>query len=70
MIYRRGSPETFDPAALLRDLYRIRDGEEDFITLPAFDHSTGDPEPNQHAFDRKRHKVSLCQLFNALPVPD
>ena len=63
-IYRRGAPDTFDPAALLRDLKRIRDSrkEEDVvITLPAFDHSRGDPEPDTHVFDRNRHQVVLCE---------
>lgn len=60
-IYRRGAPDTFDPQALLRDLTRIRDGEEELIMLPAFDHSRGDPEPDTHVFDRSKHKVVLCE---------
>ena len=61
VIYRRGAPDTFDPEALIRDLHRIRDGDEAFILLPAFDHANGDPEPNQHGFDRHRHKVVICE---------
>jgi pantothenate kinase len=38
-IYRRGAPDTFDAAALLRDLRRIRDGEEQLVPVPAFDHA-------------------------------
>lgn len=63
-IYRRGAPDTFDPASLLRDLLRIRDdnsGDEHLITVPAFDHAKGDPEPHRHAFDRNQHKVVVCE---------
>ncbi|CAB9521661.1 dependent kinase YFH7 [Seminavis robusta] len=60
-IYRRGAPDTFDPRALLRDLVRIRDGDEELIKLPAFDHATGDPEPDTHIFDRNQHKIVLCE---------
>lgn len=34
VIYRRGAPDTFDPRALLRDLERIKNGEETIIKLP------------------------------------
>lgn len=61
MIYHRGRPDTFDSAALQRDLSRIRDGNEELIKLPAFDHSKGDPEPDIHAFDRLRHRIVLCE---------
>lgn len=60
-IYRRGAPDTFDPHMLKRDLDRIRDGEEDIIMVPGFDHGRGDPEPDTHAFDRHKHKVVLCE---------
>lgn len=61
-IYRRGAPDTFDPQALLRDLDRIRNNkEEEFITVPGFDHAKGDPEPDKHAFDRQKHQVVLCE---------
>jgi pantothenate kinase len=64
-IYRRGAPDTFDPQALQRDLERIRnsnnDNDESMILVPGFDHGRGDPEPDQHAFDRNRHKVVLCE---------
>jgi pantothenate kinase len=46
---------------LHRDLTRIKDGTEELIKLPAFDHSRADPEPDTHAFDRNRHKVVLCE---------
>lgn len=61
LVYRRGAPETFDPHALMRDLDRIRNGDEDIIKLPAFDHAKGDPEPDTHIFDRNRHKIVLCE---------
>jgi len=60
-IYRRGAPDTFDPEALHRDLIRIRDGDEDIIAVPGFDHAKGDPEPDRHIFDRANHKVVLCE---------
>jgi pantothenate kinase len=60
-VYRRGAPDTFDPAALKRDLERIRFGNEDMITVPGFDHAQGDPEPDQHVFDRRRHNVVICE---------
>jgi pantothenate kinase len=56
-----GAPDTFDPASLMRDLRRIRDGDEDLIKVPAFDHSKGDPEPDSHVFDRNSHEVVLCE---------
>lgn len=61
VIYRRGAPDTFDSAALYRDLIRIRNGDEGVITVPAFDHAMGDPEPNRHVFDRNQHQVVLCE---------
>lgn len=60
-IYRRGAPDTFDPHALKRDLDRVRDGDEEVIKLPAFDHARGDPEPDTHVYDRNQHKVVLCE---------
>jgi len=61
LIYRRGAPDTFDPTALHRDLLRIRDGDEQVIKLPAFNHSRGDPEPDTHIFDRHQHKIVMCE---------
>ena len=44
-IYRRGAPDTFDPAALERDLLRIKEHtEEELIKLPGFDHAKGKRE--------------------------
>lgn len=62
-IYRRGAPDTFDPAGLYRDLMRIRHNTEDenLVKLPGFDHSKGDPEPDVHFFDRERHQVVICE---------
>lgn len=61
VIYRRGAPDTFDSRVLLRDLKRIRDGDEEVIKLPAFDHARGDPEPDAHIFERNRQQVVLCE---------
>lgn len=60
-IYRRGASDTFDSSALYRDLLRIRDGNERVISIPGFDHATGDPEPDRHAIDRDRHSVVICE---------
>ena len=60
-LYRRGAPDTFDPRGLLRDLDRIKNGEEELIKLPAFDHAKADPEPDTHIFDRNHHKIVLCE---------
>lgn len=60
-IYRRGAPDTFDPLALKRALERIRNGPEDIVTVPGFDHAKGDPEPDAHMFDRNQHQVVLCE---------
>ena len=61
-IYRRGAPDTFDPAALVRDLDRIRNNphdEEGLIMVPGFEHAKGDPEPDKHFFDRNHHRVVI-----------
>jgi len=69
-IYRRGAPDTFGSRALLRDLDRIRNGTEDIIKLPAFDHATADPEPDTHVFDRPQHQIVLCEGLYLLPDED
>lgn len=61
LIYRRGAPDTFDPARLGADLDRIRDGSEDVVSIPGFDHALGDPEPDAHTFERRDHKVVFCE---------
>lgn len=61
VIYRRGAPDTFHPAALARDLERIAHGGEDEIHIPGFDHAKGDPEPNQHTFHRNKHRIVICE---------
>lgn len=60
-IYRRGAPDTFDPAALRECLHKIRspDGPNE-LTLPGFDHAIGDPTPGA-AFDRRVHRVVLVE---------
>ena len=60
-IYRRGAPDTFDPAALLRDLKHIRQGPDKTVKLPAFDHAHGDPEPDRLVFDREQHSIVICE---------
>ena len=60
-IYRRGAPDTFDPASLEKDLERIVNGDETTVSIPGFDHARGDPEPNQHTFDRSKHKIVICE---------
>jgi len=60
-IYRRGAPDTFDAAALMRDLRRIRHGTEESIQLPGFDHAAGDPQDNAHEFVRGQHQIVLCE---------
>jgi len=61
LIYRRGAPETFDAKALLHDLKRIRDGQEDTVCVPGFDHAKGDPEPDEHTFERSQHPIVVCE---------
>lgn len=61
LIYRRGAPDTFDRQGLLKDLERIRFGDESHIPLPGFDHAIGDPEVGAHVFDREQHKVVICE---------
>lgn len=68
LIYRRGAPDTFDAASLKGDLDRIRGHSEgnnafveDRVTLPGFDHAVGDPEPDVHAFERRKHEIVICE---------
>jgi len=61
MIYRRGAPDTFDPKALINDLDRILTGKEHTVSIPGFDHSVGDPTPNQHTFVRGQHRIVICE---------
>jgi pantothenate kinase len=60
-IYRRGAPDTFNPQALQRDLDKIRNGNDQIVKVPGFDHARGDPEPDAHVFDRAAHKVVICE---------
>lgn len=60
-IYRRGASDTFDPVSLARDLERIAHGDESQVSIPGFDHAKGDPEENQHTFDREQHKIVICE---------
>lgn len=70
MIYRRGAPDTFDVKRLLNDLERIKNGVEDVIKLPGFDHAKGDPEEGVHLFQRATHKFVICEgLYLLLQTP-
>eukprot|EP00521_Asterionellopsis_glacialis_P014907 CAMPEP_0195305336 /NCGR_PEP_ID=MMETSP0707-20130614/36107_1 /TAXON_ID=33640 /ORGANISM="Asterionellopsis glacialis, Strain CCMP134" /LENGTH=273 /DNA_ID=CAMNT_0040369423 /DNA_START=232 /DNA_END=1053 /DNA_ORIENTATION=- len=61
VIYRRGAPDTFDPKSLESDLKRIRNGQENIVKIPGFDHAVGDPEPDAHTFNRNVHDVVICE---------
>lgn len=60
-VYRRGAPDTFDTKALLRDLHRIREGSEEAIQLPGFEHAIGDPIADAHEFRRNEHNIVICE---------
>jgi pantothenate kinase len=60
-IYRRGAPDTFDPAGLERKLRQIRDSLDESVRLPGFDHSVGDPTEDEHVFIRAEHKVVIVE---------
>jgi pantothenate kinase len=60
-IYTRGAPDTFDPAFLAETLTRISYGKEPTVSVPGFDHAVGDPVPNQHVFERSKHRIVLCE---------
>ena len=61
LIYRRGAPDTFDPAALFEKLNDIAYGDAETVTLPGFDHAQGDPVPNQHTFTRSKNKIVIVE---------
>jgi pantothenate kinase len=67
VIYRRGAPDTFDVAALQQALHQIAYGKDEnsstvaIVSIPGFDHSVGDPIPNQHTFHRDLHRIVLCE---------
>lgn len=61
VIYRRGAPDTFDPKSLKGDLLRIKNGNEEVIKFPDFDHAKGDPEPDKLTFMRHMHSVVVCE---------
>jgi pantothenate kinase len=60
-IYRRGAPDTFDPASLEIALGRIVNGDEAQVSIPGFDHAKGDPEKDQHIFVRDEHSIVVCE---------
>eukprot|EP00567_Pseudictyota_dubia_P011180 CAMPEP_0197434892 /NCGR_PEP_ID=MMETSP1175-20131217/2544_1 /TAXON_ID=1003142 /ORGANISM="Triceratium dubium, Strain CCMP147" /LENGTH=418 /DNA_ID=CAMNT_0042963755 /DNA_START=122 /DNA_END=1378 /DNA_ORIENTATION=- len=61
LIYRRGAPDTFEPASLFDKLNEIAYGDSETVTLPGFDHSQGDPVPNQHTFTRSKNKIVIVE---------
>eukprot|EP01083_Nonionella_stella_P272271 923196_1 len=60
-VYRRGAPDTFDSGGLENDLRKIRDGKEEVVHMPGFDHAKGDPEPKKFLFERHKHSVVICE---------
>ena len=61
VIYRRGAPDTFDANSLRNDLSKIRLGDEKEVCIPGFDHEIGDPNPNEHIFNRNSHQVVIIE---------
>lgn len=61
-IYRRGAPDTFDPAALKVALSLVvdPDGPEE-VLFPGFDHAVGDPTLNEHRFSRAQHDFAVVE---------
>eukprot|EP00977_Amphora_coffeiformis_P001603 scaffold307_cov162-Amphora_coffeaeformis.AAC.19 len=61
VIYRRGAPDTFDPASLIRDLERIKKSKEPVVKMPGFCHAVGDPQPDQHSFVRDDYDIVIVE---------
>ena len=61
LIYRRGSPDTFDAAQLRKDLISVKSSEMAQVYFPGFDHAKGDPEPDMHVFKREAHRCVICE---------
>ena len=70
VIYRRGAPDTFDAKSLREDLFKIRNGNKDEVSIPGFDHEIGDPNPNQHLFKRQSHEVVIVEGLYLLHEDD
>lgn len=60
-IYRRGAPDTFDPASLEKALERIVNSDEPQVSIPGFDHAKGDPEKDKHTFVRSEHSIVIAE---------
>lgn len=63
-IYRRGAPDTFDPAALCERLGEIcgdTAAAPEEVRLPGFDHAVGDPTEDAFVFDRRRHRIVIVE---------
>jgi len=60
MVYRRGAPNTFDPAALRKDLLTLKAGSK-MVQFPGFDHAVGDPVAAQHVFEKSEHRVVIVE---------
>lgn len=61
VIYRRGAPDTFDAHSLRDHLFMIRNGSDNVVSIPGFDHEVGDPNPNEHLFKRESHQVVIVE---------
>ena len=61
VIYRRGAPDTFDANSLREHLFKIRNGSDNVVSIPGFDHEVGDPNPNEHLFKRESHQVVIVE---------
>jgi len=61
LVYRRGAPDTFDPAGLFDALNEIAYGDAESVTIPGFDHAQGDPVPEQHTFVRNKHEIVIVE---------
>jgi pantothenate kinase len=56
---RRGAPWTFDAAAFVAAVQRIK--HEGHASLSSFDHAVGDPIPDDIVIDKRRHLVVLVE---------
>jgi len=60
-VYRRGAPDTFDPASLHRTLASLRSTGPKEVLFPGFDHAVGDPVLDAWRFDRNKHKIVVAE---------
>ena len=60
-LYRRGAPDTFDVERLKDDLDSIKYGNDPVVNIPDWDHAVADPRPHAYAFERRNHRVVICE---------